>query len=580
MVDINDSMADDLPKYKARVNASYKLDKVTVTAAVNYLHSMGLPRYNTLTGVRDTCNPSYAASANQMAALGGDCRVASLTTLDLGMGVQLTKGLNVRATVLNVFDKKAPYSPTFRPVWLGQRSAQRCGAEPFSERELQLQVNRPSIDLSISPERGCRPRRFQGRCAGSRPFFHVVEGLEPWTLHFKTRSCFSRFAAGWPWAALAPAAARPLLPPPGLQADGLPSLATGAAHAGPGSAEAPVLRFLGWHPQRREMLVLAQRRRQPAAAPPEPSPARARRLLTGGRERVDSAQWEPQRGEYLVFSRDRGGDEAFRLYRLQPLDAIRGERGERTQPRRTSGADARRAHASAPSSSCRKGEGLGLFVLDQLDGRRSPADESECPPTPKAGDEEADSATTSPSGAARSALRQPAAAAPAASCFGWTRCGPRARACSATASVAATPICASAPAGTVVALHTRTGAQPDPALRSGSRRPAMGGQALGSRSMAAPSCAKTMLLCGSARLWVATFRQLVLLQLEQRPAPDGEACPPWPAIWKPWFRAAGRAAPCLWPWCTTRPGVSVLRLARSGQRAAAAARWRPSCRPA
>ncbi|WP_165794685.1 TonB-dependent receptor plug domain-containing protein [Kinneretia aquatilis] len=113
MVDINDSMADDLPKYKARVNASYKLDKVTVTAAVNYLHSMGLPRYNTLTGVRDTCNPSYAASANQMAALGGDCRVASLTTLDLGMGVQLTKGLNVRATVLNVFDKKAPYSPTF-----------------------------------------------------------------------------------------------------------------------------------------------------------------------------------------------------------------------------------------------------------------------------------------------------------------------------------------------------------------------------------------------------------------------------------------------------------------------------------
>ena len=113
IVDTNDSMGDDRPKYKARVSSTYSLGNFSVTTAVNYVHSMGLPRYNLSTGVREECSPTYANSAFQTAALGGDCRVASLTTVDLGVGFKPVKNLNLRATVLNVFDRAAPYAPTF-----------------------------------------------------------------------------------------------------------------------------------------------------------------------------------------------------------------------------------------------------------------------------------------------------------------------------------------------------------------------------------------------------------------------------------------------------------------------------------
>jgi len=180
-------------------------------------------------------------------------------------------------------------------------------------------------------------------------------------LHFRTRHGLSALLLLLALVGLGPATARPLLPPPGLQADGLPALERVQAAT---RAEAPVLRFLGWHPQRREMLVLASaggsqqlhRLAEPGARP---------QALTGGRERVDSAQWEPQRGEYLVFSRDRGGDEAFRLYRLQPPDSRRDALAE---PVALTPEGARvSAFQFLP-----QGQGL-VYVLDQLDGRRSPA---------------------------------------------------------------------------------------------------------------------------------------------------------------------------------------------------------------
>lgn len=66
------------------------------------------------------------------------------------------------------------------------------------------------------------------------------------------------------------------------------------------------------------MLVLAageagvpqlHRLRQPGGVP---------QPLTRGRSGVQRALWEPQSGEYIVFSRDTDGDEAWRLYRLDP----------------------------------------------------------------------------------------------------------------------------------------------------------------------------------------------------------------------------------------------------------------------
>lgn len=75
--------------------------------------------------------------------------------------------------------------------------------------------------------------------------------------------------------------------------------------------------LLEWHPTRREMLVSHRRAggstRQlfrVAAPMAEPEP------LTDFGEPVRVASWEPTRGDYLVFARSNGGDEADQLYRL------------------------------------------------------------------------------------------------------------------------------------------------------------------------------------------------------------------------------------------------------------------------
>ena len=76
-------------------------------------------------------------------------------------------------------------------------------------------------------------------------------------------------------------------------------------------------RFLDWHPLREEMLVAHRKeggnttqifRIASAHARPEP--------LTDFADPVRVASYEPTRGEYIVFERANGGDEAAQIYRL------------------------------------------------------------------------------------------------------------------------------------------------------------------------------------------------------------------------------------------------------------------------
>ena len=75
--------------------------------------------------------------------------------------------------------------------------------------------------------------------------------------------------------------------------------------------------FVDWHPTKREMLVshraagasTVQLFRVPAPlAPPEP--------LTDFADPVRTASYEPRRGDYLVFERSSGGNEADQVYRM------------------------------------------------------------------------------------------------------------------------------------------------------------------------------------------------------------------------------------------------------------------------
>ena len=77
-------------------------------------------------------------------------------------------------------------------------------------------------------------------------------------------------------------------------------------------------RFVDWHPLKAEMLVSHRRagadttqifRIGAALAEPEP-------LTVGDTDTVRNASYEPIRGDYIVFERGSGGDEAAQLYRL------------------------------------------------------------------------------------------------------------------------------------------------------------------------------------------------------------------------------------------------------------------------
>lgn len=147
----------------------------------------------------------------------------------------------------------------------------------------------------------------------------------------------------WAWfagallagCALGPALAqeRRLDPGVSLVADGIPPLFRPSRAA---AKEASSPRFVDWHPSRPEMLVLASvagRLQLHMLKAPGAKPF----VLTAGRDAVAQASWEPQRGEYLVFSRDQGGDEAYQLYRLSP--AAEGE--SLAQPLSLSGSEGR-----------------------------------------------------------------------------------------------------------------------------------------------------------------------------------------------------------------------------------------------
>lgn len=115
------------------------------------------------------------------------------------------------------------------------------------------------------------------------------------------------------WALAVVATAAPAQPA-SLRADGIPRLER--IERAPAANDEPLtLRLVDWHPQRAEMLVLSRAgtsQQLHLMSGPHVRP----RLLTRGRDAVEGARWEPEHGEYLVFRRDQGGDEAWRLYRL------------------------------------------------------------------------------------------------------------------------------------------------------------------------------------------------------------------------------------------------------------------------
>lgn len=136
----------------------------------------------------------------------------------------------------------------------------------------------------------------------------------------------------WRWgawlalASLSVAQARELVPGPGLRPEGIPPL-TAELTSEPVDPAGP--RVLDWHPLEPKLLVAARRGGAVQVHVLERSGGPLR-PITEGKEAVQSARFEPEAGRYIVFARDTGGDEAYRLYRAaegQPVQALTPNEG-------------------------------------------------------------------------------------------------------------------------------------------------------------------------------------------------------------------------------------------------------------
>ena len=114
-----------------------------------------------------------------------------------------------------------------------------------------------------------------------------------------------------------PASAAVLAPPLAMKTEGVPPILQSLAQDIAPYGDFGATRFVAWHPQEQDMLILRRAgniNQLFLQADPLGKPVQ----LTKGREPVRGAVFEPRRGEYILFARDNGGDEATQIYRLDP----------------------------------------------------------------------------------------------------------------------------------------------------------------------------------------------------------------------------------------------------------------------
>lgn len=105
-----------------------------------------------------------------------------------------------------------------------------------------------------------------------------------------------------------------VVPNENLVVDGIPKIPVSMAVSVDRYSNFRSANFSSWHPTRREMLISTRFADVPEVHLVQ-MPGGARSQLTFYSDAVTSAQYEPTRGDYFVFSKDVGGGEFYQLYR-------------------------------------------------------------------------------------------------------------------------------------------------------------------------------------------------------------------------------------------------------------------------
>lgn len=108
-----------------------------------------------------------------------------------------------------------------------------------------------------------------------------------------------------------------LAPPASLRVDAVPPVPVALAAEIAPYGDFAMTRFVGWHPYATEMLVMRRAGNTSQLFLLTDAMGKAQQL-TRGRDPVRDALFEPKRGDYILFTRDSGGDEATQLFRLDP----------------------------------------------------------------------------------------------------------------------------------------------------------------------------------------------------------------------------------------------------------------------
>lgn len=99
-----------------------------------------------------------------------------------------------------------------------------------------------------------------------------------------------------------------------LVTEGIPKIPASLADNVRRYSEMRLASARGWHPTRREMLIMT-RFGDTYQIHQVKAPGAARTQLTFFPENVFNARYEPTRGEYFIYAKDKGGDEFYQIYR-------------------------------------------------------------------------------------------------------------------------------------------------------------------------------------------------------------------------------------------------------------------------
>ncbi len=118
---------------------------------------------------------------------------------------------------------------------------------------------------------------------------------------------------------LALRAADTIAPTSNLVVEGIPPIPAAIAEEVKRYTESRSASFAGWHPTRLSMLISTRFGNTPQLHLVS-APMGARKQLTFFDEPVGSGGFDPKKGEFFLFSRDRGGNEFSQLYRYDLAD--------------------------------------------------------------------------------------------------------------------------------------------------------------------------------------------------------------------------------------------------------------------